>query len=356
MKKIVYLFFIIAVMSCNSDDDSSNTVFSGDIEITDQQSLDALAAKKFTRINGSLKIYGSVSNLDGLETITEVTGELILQTGMIDDINGLQNLSKAGSLVIGGTALTNLNALNALTTVGVLNISGNQLLVSISGLKNLTAATEIGISWNPKLSSLTGLEGITAVDNLSLGGNHLTDLAGLDNLASATAITITEDIESLNGLGNLAQAGYVQIQGTQLVNLQGLQGLHKVEDFALTDNQELTSLQGLENLTEANAIKLAGDLKLTSISALSNLTTLGHSLSTGGLFIDMCFAMPTLDGVQNVSHFKGSVIVKATETLKDFCALQNILANGDLNTVTITRYNADAPTADDIVAGNCIVE
>ena len=66
--------------------------------------------------------------------------------------------SVAGTLRISGTArLYSFKGLEALESVGALEVQGNRALISVGGLKHLVHAERVLMSENPRLSSAFGL-------------------------------------------------------------------------------------------------------------------------------------------------------------------------------------------------------
>ena len=117
-----------------------------------------------------------------------------------------------GDLVIGGTngELTEdqINALRNLRKIdGSLRIRGNSELQDLKGFENLTEITGmLFIGNNKKLATLDGMNNLTTVGKrLALYGN--------------------ESLGSLEGLENLRTTADVDIQGTALRSLTGLEQL-----------------------------------------------------------------------------------------------------------------------------------
>lgn len=93
-----------------------------------------------------------------------------------------------GNLVINGAAITNLNGLNTVKTVGGdLVIVDNNILITLSGLDNLDSIGGVlGIISNDIITDLTSLTNLVKIGgNLAVGWNHsLKSLSGLNNIAS----------------------------------------------------------------------------------------------------------------------------------------------------------------------------
>ena len=114
---------------CTGDYTIDNIDTSGDIAVL----------SGCTEINGYLGIgYTSLTNLNGLEKLTTVGGDLwIDRNDALTSLAGLENMTSVdGYLVIdNNTSLTNLSGLGNITTVGGnLWIERNDALTSLTGL------------------------------------------------------------------------------------------------------------------------------------------------------------------------------------------------------------------------------
>ena len=80
--------------------------FSGDVTLTTQTEVDAIAGQCFTGITGSLIIDGedsteAITDLSGLVELTEITGGLIIKSNQeLQNLNGLEGLQSVGFIII----------------------------------------------------------------------------------------------------------------------------------------------------------------------------------------------------------------------------------------------------------------
>jgi photosystem II stability/assembly factor-like uncharacterized protein len=138
-----------------------------------------------TEIEGYLYIHGNdITNLNGLNQITSISGDLIIgwSSGAgnpsLTEISGLENLTSIGGnfYIWSNQALQSLSGLSSLASVGAnLHIGGNSLLNNINSLSNLTSiGGDLNITWNPNLTSLAGLENIESgsIENLGIYFNE----------------------------------------------------------------------------------------------------------------------------------------------------------------------------------------
>jgi len=215
-----------------------------------------------TELEAGVQISGDdISNLDGLNIITSVMGNL--------------NIGWSYFEPCGNPLLTSLSGLENLTSIGGnLQIVSNENLISLSGLESLTfigGSLIIGTGWNGwasggnfSLMSLTGLDNLTFIGgNLIIEDNsNLISLSGLENLTSIDGnLSIGIDLgifnsgnpslDNLTGLENLSFIGgsLEIISNDALTSLSGLENLTSIEeDLKIRDNDVLPSLTGLENI------------------------------------------------------------------------------------------------------------
>jgi hypothetical protein len=161
-----------------------------------------------------------------------------------------------GNVTINGGDITNLNGLNVITYIGgdlfigTYEYGGNSVLTSLSGLEGLTSVDgRVAIFQNPVLTSLTGLENLTSVGHdLVIYSNPLNSLAGLANLTSVgSGLSIGRNYEltSLTGLDNLSSiGGSISIsENDALISLTGLDNIDaaSIDDLSIFDNSSLSS-------------------------------------------------------------------------------------------------------------------
>lgn len=279
----------------------------GDVTFSNQMDVNNFVAQypNCTEIQGKLRIAGgNINNLSGLSNLTSVSGDLeILLTGTTVDMSGLQNLTTVGGLLnISGSTLgfTNLDFLNALTSVGAINITGTTNLVNINGLLNITGplAGRIWVGNNNNLISLSGLQNITSLgDRLVIINNPLIqDLSGLQGLTSVHSLEPNAAISSI------------------IINA----------------NNALTSLNGLQNITSLTSVNpLAAGLTvefnpaLTDISSLSsNIQNIRYVRISNNNQLSTC-ATPFVCNVINDTNVNTSDIFDNAAGCQSVAAIQN---------------------------------
>jgi len=319
-------------------------------------------------LDGNLEIYNNplVTSLDVFDNITQVNFELdISEMPGLSNLNGLDNITGAGELVIGDNQnLTSLNGLSGLTEVTQnANIGGNSSLTNLSGLNNLVEVGNVfDIDDNDQLTSLSGLNSLTQVgtnlptfgsgghliirnnQNLSSlnGLNALEDTGGdfiikdLDNLTDITALTSltsvggklevgnNDALTDLTGLHNLTEANAngnsligVLIAGNELLpNLDGLSGLTDITNrLEINFNPNLDNINGLSNLSIVNSITLIDNDIIQDLTGLEGVNTSDVTLRDNP-------ALQSLNGLNNITTL-GNLIIENNSSLTDISALSN---------------------------------
>ncbi len=175
----------------DSDSYCTQGEYSGDLEITEQSDVAALAGH--TSISGTLTISCySCTDLNELICLTSVGESLqIWNNNSLTDLDGLNGITSVGwNLQINKNhALTNVNGLSGITSVGAtLEILGNYNLNNLDGLGGITSVDGDLTIWETSLTNLDGLGGITSVGGyLNVGTNDFPDCAVCELLDQLTS-------------------------------------------------------------------------------------------------------------------------------------------------------------------------
>jgi len=303
-----------------------------------------------------IAFHDNLSSLTGLDNLTSIGGSLFIDgTYLLNDLNGLNNLSAIGGgltigwdWVDGGNSLESLTGLEGLTTIGGgLTISYNPGLVNLSGINNLNAGSIENLSINNN-HSLTTCEVQSICDYLSNPGGivEIYDNApGCNNppeIANACGFTLPclpygnyylftqDEIDNFatNYPGCTALEGSVHINGSDITNLYGLNGLISIAGslsigeswFWGTDS--LTNLEGLDNLISIGGLTIEANNALTSLSGLDGITSLN------GLEIAWNPVLASLSGLENLTSIEGGLNIKDNDALASLSELQGITSIG----------------------------
>lgn len=343
--------------------------------------LSALAC--LTQIQGSLlvKRNTALSNLAGLRSLRQVTGDVSIGNTVLRSLDGLEQLTwVGGSLEIGisefqlvgafpllryepNPTLVDISALRSLHRVDEkLRVVANQSLGSLHGLEQLTQVPSIELRDDASLSSIAALAGVVKADIDIEWCTALEDLHGLENLSSGALVLLRNEsltkldalaglkhcsalniagsplITNIDALGGLESCGSLSIWDTQITNVEAFSKLTSSKSVSFKNNAELVNLDGLRNLAwiEAN-LELVGNGSLRSLKALQGITALRPRFGASGpaLEIQNNGALESLEGLENLSSVDGDVRILENAALPDLDGLLRMTAiNGSLEIVS----------------------
>jgi len=386
-------------------------VYNDDITLTTQEEVIEFGANNYTKINGSMYINGSVSDLSPLESIVivnnafeiknttnlinldglnnlRITGNVfpngfrIMNNSGLESLFGLNNLEKTrgDAYIVNNDNLTNLEGLNSYVaaSAGELRIQECDNLLSLSGLENLEGISDsliimlnpqlndisslsnlifierrIHILYNNSLPNLNGLGGITSLEGITLeSNNNLTNTSGIGNLTSVTDVIEIMNNDSLNDLSGFQNIDYVYHlkleNNNSLTDLQGLSGFTTIGGLLdVNNNSNLISLSGINNLSSLNRIEIQSNNSLINLEGLNGLTNINDMIIYGNE------SLTSLTGLENLSELEGHININSNPILADFCSLYNLFSNGSIG---IWQYasenNLENPSIDYII-NNC---
>ncbi|EMQ95197.1 hypothetical protein D778_02718 [Xanthomarina gelatinilytica] len=285
--------------------------FVGNVVLQTQVQVDNFGSNNYSKIEGNLLIYNgynSITNIDALINLTEVTGNIRLSHNFqLSDLNGFSNLT-----IIGGS----------------LEISYCQLLYDIDGLSNLT----------------------TIGNGLSLNDFPLNNLNMFSNVISFNGSLLIEytGITSLDGLENLINVNDLSLAGNSLENIDALSNLQIINGgLRIMYTMNLENINALSNVTSLNGdLILYQNLNLENVSGLSNIQAINGNVSIqNSRFVD-------LNWISNVDLLDGNFSSSYSD-IADYCGLTNLFINGNFTGSFSISNNAYNPTQQDIIDGNC---
>ncbi len=181
-----------------------------------------------------------------------------------------------------GVASVSLDAGTYFWKVGVTDQYGNQggwsetLSFTVTGAvvsfqdPNLEAAVREAL--NKPDGELTTGE-LQTVTTLSAGSKNITNLNGIQNLTQLNFLDLdSNQISDISPLQNLTQLTYLYLSENQISNITPLQNLTILSNLFLYDNQ-ISNISILQNLTQLTWLFLSGN-QISDISPLQNLTQL----------------------------------------------------------------------------------
>lgn len=300
-------------------------VFDGNIELTSQAEVDEFGENGYTIVTGSFSIVTKdlnitdITNIDGIQQLTEVGADFYLSSTRIENINALSNLkSIGGSVTIAGNPLLeNIDFLNEITEIKsdvTITLNGSAV---ISGFQNVTV--------------IEGDLDIRNMDDLTTisGFNSLTTIKGLLRFRSLISIS------DFSGFSNVTSIeGDLDIFGSLITNLEGFSSLTNIGgDFVLNANYFLENVDGLSNLNNVGG----------SLDFISNSPALNNNLTDG---------LKNLDGLINLGSVGGDFRIRSNDLLTDFCGLKTLATNGFTGDFTISS-NGYNPTQEQLLTNEC---
>ena len=348
------------------------------IIIQDNPNLTSLKGLEngLSKIMTTIRIERNISlkSLEGLGNMPEQILSHVYLSGNaeIEKLNCFSNLKSIGGyfFITSNNKLIDINSLNSLETIGnQFAITNNPNLVNLQGLSSLTSlGFSFGLSRCDKIINLKGLEnlrtiarqvGITNNDNLSsLEGLNSLETIGLHlTISGNPKLTSLEGMSKLKGIGaNLGIYGNEQLTTIGLASLTGSFG-----GLNISDNTNLIDLNGLNGVEKLGRLIISRNQNLTNIDGLSGLESLSV---TAGIYTSIQMniditenpKLTNLNGLNGLVQLKGKeIVVEKNTILDDFCGLTNILNSEDLrsNFQLICMENAYNPTQQDITDGNC---
>lgn len=268
-----------------------NVLISGN----DILNLDGLAS--ITSITGSLLIDQNqiLRSLSGLSNITNIGGEINIELNpRLPNLSGLENLSSIGSSlrIVANAALRNVDALNKITVVnGFLSIGANPALLNILGLSNLkTINGPVSIALNSILRNLDGLSSLTSIDGYLFirYNSYLMNIKGLTNLTQMTTIlsqgryvdiSDNDILTTLSGLDNIDTEFlyYIQLANSGLLSYCGIKSICKF----ISDGRPLIvseNTTGCNSVAEISASAYCMELPVTLVNFHGKNTLEGNIL------------------------------------------------------------------------------
>jgi hypothetical protein len=235
---------------------------SADIRLYTQAEVDNFQATfgnggTCNRVTGDLFILTSDGdNIDGLIDLTSIGGELYIDSNSLLDVLGLANLTEVGGdlTFLGHSSLTNVDGLTSLVRVGGNLNFVSTALTSITGLAGLKEVGGGLYSYDSALTNVDGLENLTNLEYLDIDSTSLTNLDGLAGLVSIDRglhLGSNSRLVNVDGLSQLKSAGSLHLEHNGLENLDGLSSLTNVRCWVeVSVNYSLADCGGLSRLLD----------------------------------------------------------------------------------------------------------
>lgn len=305
--KFLVTIIMIFLSFCSSAQCPSGVKFSNQAQVD----YFAVAYPNCTTIYGDLILDpyagSSIGNLNSLNKITTITGNLILTQHSVNmgNFDGLENLTKVGgNLYINDTWVTSISGLKNLSYVGGdIDISSNHI-GDFSPLNNLTyIGGSLVLSNDDYYYSTSGLN--LKVTNIPGDFSYY--------LGSPSAGT-------LNAIASIKTVGRdFNMSDEKIKNLEGLNLLESVGGTLNISNcYSLTSLEGISSLKSIGGLRLSNNVELIDISLLNKITSLNK-----GLTIYNTKSLNSLFGLNNIKSIGGRLDISENKGLSSINDLSN---------------------------------
>jgi hypothetical protein len=379
MKK--FYIFLMALVSINIA--NAQGCLPEGIEFKTQAQIDSFQINYpgCTKIEGNVSISqeagnNPITNLNGLNVLTSIGGDLFYGATAVSDFTGLDNLTSIGGNLYLTYPPVSLAGMDNLTTIGGDMVIGSDwqffygtILTSLMGLHSLTSiGGDFKILKNNVLENLSGLENLTTIGGgIRINQNYsLTSLSGLDNIkeGSITSIYICHNnslsacnvqgicnyLASPNGTVDIHTNAYGCNDPAQIASGCGISlpclpygnywffSQDEIDHFK-TDYQGCTEVKGNVTIT---------GLDISNLNGLSGVTSIVGSLQIGlyDFFLGVGNPLLTsLTGLENLKYIDGNLLITENHVLITLAGLDNLTAVGGdvligIGYVGSTRDNA----------------
>ena len=258
----------------------------------------AAACDDLVTVPGDMTITGS-SGFVGLPTgCWELGGKLTLRGPAISSLDKLGDLRTVGALEIDSTELSSIATPNMIHVTGDLAIHHNARLVDISNVMPHGDLSSLMVEYNDVLPSLGGLAqttrvtGATTIESnpklTSIDLSHATRLEGGVAIQDNDALT-SIDLGQLSSVGNFSLTHNIAL--TTVMPMSSLQYVHGT--LSIANNTKLAGLDGMAMTSVDGSISISGNTALSSLGQLTHVGLVGGSvLITANPNLDYCEPQP----------------------------------------------------------------
>lgn len=285
-------------------------------------------------VNSSLIVFSTQQEVEdfaeNFPNCSELDYGLIITQG-VEDLSPLSFLQKInGNLEIRITNnLLSLQGLDGLREItGFLSIKDNESLTDISALNKVTSVSTLNINANSSLTALTGFDSLKNIGGslLIFSNKEIREISAFPNLESIEMdlkITREDALISITGFNKLREVGK-QIQIAPAGSLAYILGFNDLEKVG--SNLEIASgtLEHIDGFEKLDTIR--GDFEITCfpgeyvISGVSNLRYIG-----GQLVFDK--GLHRIEGFESLTYIGADFKIISSKGLKetpDFAKVETI--------------------------------
>ena len=311
-------FFIVQYPNCTEI--QGNLVLDSDANgpITNVSALQNLIT-----IQGNFTIDYNIwmDNLEGLNSLEEVGGDIYINDCSLTDISALSNLQTiGGNLNMRKARFHNLTAFGNLLNLGGFFYYSNENLVG--GVSNL----------NLNLTVINGdftmiYAGSGSSGEITVGGNAAITTVNGDFYFRGPKVVSAEIFNNLTTV-----SGDFELESLGLQNLGMFSSLETVgSHFRLFGLYDTTTLDGFSSLSSiGESLTISSNYDLQSISGLAGVGGIN-----GRLQINNNNSLTTLNGLDNISEINDELIIFSNDLLENISGIEHI------NPATITHLQIE---------------
>ena len=205
---------------------------------------------------------------------------------------------------------------------------------SLNGIESLQSLENISFFYNTSLDDISQLSFLTSLDEVTIGGNALTSLIGLQNLENVNNnLSISgEGLQNFDDLTNLQSIGgslYLQ-NNPEIQNISAFNKIESLTDLYIVNLPNLENFWGLHNLkTVSGTLRIGFNPEITSLSFIKNIISVGY------LDIYENENLETLQGIESLQYIEERLFIDSNPNLTIIKALDYMEFPSGINEVVI---------------------
>ena len=317
-----------------------HNVFQGDLVISTQAEIDNFGANDYSKINGNLTInaFSENLNLENLTGLSEITGDLIIQSSIsfTTNLNGLNCLKEVGGILV-VARVGDLGPLSSLERVGLSLILDQCNTSSFQAFDNLEYIGS-GLSFinSSSTTNLSGFSNVTFLGNaVTISNNQsLSNINILENVNSDLngTITIINNANSLNinGFNNITYANQLYIgndNSNGTINVEGFSSLLEANELFITGSNNFEGLNSINKINIKLEVIPSTGAEQRTIQGLSNVTSIGLESDPNAFTTLRIRGVENFNALDQVQSIKGNVLIGQIGNALSFDNLTSIEGN-----------------------------
>lgn len=296
--------------------EQSNRLYGTGRVITNHRDLIAIQQSGCTKIEGTieldLELGAGHRQLEAFENIEEI-GRLVVDRHIgLENMTGLSNLRRIGSLIYHSTELTDLKGLEGVTEIsGDLRVRG---VNSLDGLDNLE-----------RVEGRVELAGITDISALSVlefvGAMYLASIESLDGLDGLEEVGDSLTIRAFPEAGPPALRSLRTVGAALMIEHTLSSAVRGFDSLEVVGSQLRLHVNRLDTSGAFGALRAVGslDIKHSYGPVAADLTGLSTLQQVGGdLRVEISSPGSTLAGLESVEVIEGHLHVAKVRGLANF--------------------------------------